>query len=193
MLGVVIAGGRGARLGGSKALAALAGRPLLDWALDALRPVAGQLAVVAKAGTRLPPLPPSVAVWHEPPADHHPRHGLVHALQRAAGASVVVLAVDLPLVTPASLEALVAAAEGRLAAIASARERRQPLCGVYATGALPVLLAAVPDEPLTATVARLAPAVVEVVDPAELTNVNTRDDLARAAALLRRLGGGQRR
>ena len=183
-MGVVVAGGRGARLGGAKATVALAGRPLLTWALDALRPVASELAVVAKEGTPLPELPAGVALWHEPASGHHPRHGLVHALERAAGRSVVALAVDLPLVAPATLRRLVDAADARPAPVATAGGRPQPLCAVYAPAALGVLATAAAGERLTVTVDRLHPVLVEPADPVELANVNTPEDLARVAALV---------
>ena len=61
-LGVVLAGGRGSRLGGAKATVPLAGRPLLFWALDALRPVVGEAFVLAKPATELQPLV-DVEVW----------------------------------------------------------------------------------------------------------------------------------
>ncbi|MEM8854857.1 MAG: NTP transferase domain-containing protein, partial [Pseudomonadota bacterium] len=48
-LGVVFAGGAGRRLGGQKALRALAGRPLLSWVLAALAPQVHALALVAKS------------------------------------------------------------------------------------------------------------------------------------------------
>ncbi len=43
---LIVAAGRGERLGadGPKALVALAGRPLLQWSVDALRAVAGDRA-----------------------------------------------------------------------------------------------------------------------------------------------------
>ena len=48
--GIVVAGGRGSRFGGHKQLDRLAGRPLVDWALDALRPVCKGLVVVLEPG-----------------------------------------------------------------------------------------------------------------------------------------------
>src|SRR5439155_10908431 len=64
-VGVVLAGGAGRRMGGAKATALLAGRPLVAWAVEALR--AGgldEVAVAAKASTVLPAL--DVPVWLEP-------------------------------------------------------------------------------------------------------------------------------
>lgn len=173
----MIAGGRGERLGGAKATAVLGGRPLAALAVEALAPLVDAVAVVAKRATPLPDLP-GVAVWHDDEdAGLHPRHGIVTALRRAQGAAVLVLAVDLPLARPA-LEAVLAA--GAPTAVARAEGRLQPLCARYDPSALAPLAAAPEREPLTRSVEALGPAVVDV--PADaLTNVNTPEDLARAA------------
>ena len=170
-------------MGGGKAEALLDGRTLLDRALGALAPVCERRAVVAKADTPLPDLPEGVERWDEPEGDHHPRHGLVAAVRRTKGV-LIVLAIDLPLVPPELLEELAAAVEaGAGAAVARADGRVQPLCAAYAPAALDVLEAGAPDEPLTRTVERFDPVLVDVAGDV-LLNVNTPDDLARAAALL---------
>ena len=172
VLGAVLAGGRGARIGGGKAKVVYEGRPLAVHAVEALRAVADEVVVVAKRGTPLPEL--DVDVWLDDTPEHHPRHGLLRALRDAGPEdAVLVLAVDLPRVTADVLEALLAAG-----APAVAREggRLQPLCGAYAAAALPVLEAAPSDEALTATVERLSPSVVDV--PAgTLFNVNRPEDV----------------
>ncbi len=171
--GVVIAGGRGTRLGGAKATAPLAGRPLVAHAVAALRAVCERVAVVARPDT---PLPDDLGapVWGEAPdAPRHPRTGLVTALEHAE--AVLVLAVDLPLVPPAFLARLAAA--GAVAA-------GQPLCGAYTRATdLAALRAAPADEPLRATVARLGRPEL-AAPPGALLNVNTPADLEQAAAAL---------
>jgi 2-C-methyl-D-erythritol 4-phosphate cytidylyltransferase len=47
--GIVVAGGRGTRFGRAKQLDRLAGRPLINWAVDALRPVCEGVVVVLDA------------------------------------------------------------------------------------------------------------------------------------------------
>ncbi|MGH2466535.1 MAG: NTP transferase domain-containing protein, partial [Candidatus Limnocylindrales bacterium] len=58
--GIVLAGGRGSRLGGDKLGRLLRGRPLLDHALLALAPLVAELIVVGPARGALPPLPPEL-------------------------------------------------------------------------------------------------------------------------------------
>ena len=166
----MLAGGRAARMGGAKATALLAGRPLLDHALDALRPLVDELAIVAKPSTALPDA--GVPVWHDEDDGFHPRHGLVAALRRADG-PVLVLAVDLPDAAPA-LQALVRVGP---TSVTRADGRLQPLCALYDPTALRALAAAAPDEPLTRTIERLQPTVLDV-PAAWLRNVNRPEDLA---------------
>lgn len=185
MIGAVLAGGRGARMGGGgKATVLLRGRPLVERAVAALAPVVGEerVVVVAKRDT---PLPGGLAapVWEDEAAedDHHPRHGIVRALRGAAGAPVLVLAVDLPCMDAATLAGLRDA--GALAREDGPGGRVQPLCGVYGPEALAPLAAAPPGEPLTRTVLeRLRPPLLDVPG-ALLLNVNVPGDLARAEAL----------
>ena len=56
-IGVILAGGQGRRIGGSKAVVQLAGQPLITYPLEAVRTALGDVAVVAKADTQLPSLP----------------------------------------------------------------------------------------------------------------------------------------
>ena len=184
MIGVVLAGGAGIRLGqGSKAAALLAGRPLVEYPLAALAPVCERVAVVCKRGTPLPELP-GVERWDEPDEPRHPLTGIVHALE-TAGAPVLVCAADMPFVTPDALRTLIGAAHRttRGAIVATAADRIQPTLALYSPAALDTLRAAEPDAPLTRTVESLDPARV-ALPPALLRSVNTPGDLADAEALL---------
>jgi molybdopterin-guanine dinucleotide biosynthesis protein A len=170
-LGVVLAGGAARRMGGAKATALLAGRPLVVWALEALA-AAGieRRVVVAKADTALPDL--DVPVWIEPAEPRHPLAGVTHALARAPGEDVVTVPVDLPLVAPATLRAL-AAAE------ACAMVRGQPLLARFPAGTAISVSGRATDAVLA-----LDPVIVE---PGEggLLNVNAPEDLRAAEALVR--------
>jgi len=191
-LGVVLAGGRGSRLGGAKATVPLAGRPLLFWALDALRAVVGEAVVVAKPDTDLPPLT-DVQVWREPQEGFHPVHGILHALRRAGDRTLVVVSVDMPLVPAALLARLVdAVGAGFPAAIPHAGGRLQPLCGAFTPAAFAPLAAAGDDAPLTRTLEQLGAVVVGAGEgeDALLVNVNTPADLERAETLLTGRAGG---
>ena len=179
-VGVVLAGGAGRRMGGAKATALLAGRPLVAWAVEALR--AGgldEVAVAAKASTVLPAV--DVPVWLEPEEPRHPLAGVRAALERAGGRAVVVVPVDLPLVPAEALRAL-ARAEG--CAVVRAAGRLEPLVARFEPGVeVPVSGRAVD------AVLALDPLVLDV--PADgFLNVNAPADLAAAEGLALRSGRG---
>ncbi len=174
-LAVVLAGGRGRRLGGAKPTADLGGRPLVAWPLEAARAAGLDAVVVAKAATPLPEL--DVPVWLEPDEPSHPLAGLVFALERAGG-PVVAVACDMPLVG-AELLARLAAAEG----IATAKVSH-PFPARYEPSALPVLRDALAREaPAREALAALAPAELGAA-PDTLLGVNTPAELAAAGARL---------
>ena len=171
-------------MGGAKATADLAGRPLVAWPVAALARVLEEVVVVAKRDTALPRL--EVAVWIEPDEPRHPRAGIVHALERAGGRAVLACAADLPFVTPSVLSRLLSEpAAGAPAIVPRAGGRLQPLLARYEPAALAALRDAPVDEALTASVEALGPRVVEC-DEAPFVNVNTPEELAEAAQRIAR-------
>ncbi len=185
VVGAVLAGGAGTRLGGAKPGTPLAGRPLLSYPLAALQAVLGQVAVVAKDDTELPPVGEGVLVWREPDTPRHPLAGVVEALRRAEGDAVVVLACDLPFVTADLVRELVAADAGGAAAVVAVTPERglQPLCARYEPEALAALATFDARGRTIAQVQALHPATISVPD-ARLRNVNSPEDLAAAEAAL---------
>ena len=176
-IGVVLAGGAGRRLGATKATARLGGRPLIERPLAALRAAVGEVAVVAKRTTVLPPLA-DVAVWREPDEPVHPLAGIASALGHAGGRAVLCCPVDLPFVSTQTLRRL-ADADGEVAVAGG-----QPLLGRFGPAVAAILADAVAaGRPARELVAGLDAAVVAVPE-AELLNVNTPEDLAAAEARL---------
>src|SRR5215207_7757290 len=144
MIGVLLAGGLGRRLGGRpKAAIEVAGRPLAAYPAAALAGVCERVAFVAKRESELPALP-GIERWDEPAEPRHPLTGIVHALERADTA-VLVCAADMPYVTPDACASVVAGGGSAPAAVAVAGGVAQPLLAVYAPAALPGLRAAAPD------------------------------------------------
>ena len=185
MIGAVLAGGRGERLGGAKALRMCAGAPLITWPLGALQAVLAEVVVVAKPDTVLPEL--DVPVLREPADPTHPLAGIVHAMEHAAGRPTVIAGADLPLVHPAHVELLV---EMRRrwggSVVASDGRRLQPLFAIYDPSALGVFRAALDEEARLVDVAEsLDPGRIAIGD-GSLLNVNTSTDLRKAERALRR-------
>ena len=184
-IGVVIAGGRGRRLGGDKATVELEGRPLVSYPIAVLREVFEDVVLVAKADTQLPELVGINAVWVEPDEAFHPLTGIVHALRMARGRPVFVCAADLPLLTPTW----------------SARSSRwiprtrRPCCpsrtdarSRWPRSTRPAALAGLTEYPEDAAtrdvVLALSPKLVAIPDADAFFNVNAPEDVLQAAALL---------
>ena len=178
MIGAILAGGRGRRMGGGKAARPLAGRPLIAWPAATLAEVCERVVVVAKAETELPELA-GVERWDEPDGDHHPARGIAHALERAEE-DVLVCAADMPFVTVDAFRRLADALGDGAAAVGVADGVMQPVFAAYAPAALTAFRAAPPNAALTRTVDAMRPALVEV-EPRVVRSVDTEAELAAAA------------
>jgi molybdenum cofactor guanylyltransferase len=187
-VGVVLAGGEGRRMGGSKLTVQLRGRALIEYPLEVLCEVLDEVHVIAKPDVKLPPLP-GMTVWLEPQTPRHPLVGIVEALAIAAPAPVLVCPADLPFVTPALIHRLAFVdAQGAPVVVASCAGEPQPLLGRYSAAAMQLLAedARVGQVPVRQAVAALQPRLLEVDDPDELFNVNSPEDLLLASAMLDR-------
>jgi molybdenum cofactor guanylyltransferase len=188
VVGAVLAGGKGKRLGRPKPTAPLGGRALLEHPLAALRDAGLDTVVVAKPATPLPAV--ELTVWHEPAEPVHPLLGVATALEHAEGRAVLACACDLPFVT-ASLATWIAERDDALV-VPRAGGRLHPLFARYTAPLLPALHEALKRlAPLQEALAELDPAILDerelaaFGDPERLLfNVNTPGDLARAEAML---------
>jgi molybdenum cofactor guanylyltransferase len=187
----ILAGGRGERLGGEKAMAQLGGRALIEHPLHAARGARLETVVIAKRSSTLPPL--EERVLHEPDTPRHPLCGVIAALDFAAtrtpAPAVLLLACDMPFVT-SELLGWLAGLEGSVMAVEGGRA--QPLLARCLPTQLPVLREALDARrSLRASFAELAPRLVDkrelarFGDPARLCfNVNDGDELALAESWL---------
>ena len=122
---IVLAGGKGRRLGGvDKAALDIGSKPLLDRALDAVGRARRTIVVGPSR-----PLPAGIRTVVEDPPGGGPAAAISAAMPLVGSPLVVVLACDMPLVTPEVIE--------RLVATLSADARSEPS----------VDAAAVPDSP----------------------------------------------
>jgi molybdopterin-guanine dinucleotide biosynthesis protein A len=154
-------------MGRPKANIELGGTTLVDRAAGILRSVGCDPVVIADAG------------------DEGPLAALADALGQLKTFDVFVLACDLPLAGPA-IARLAQLPAGAAVAI-DPDEREQPLCSRW-----PRAVALEAAKRLVDSGERRMSALLDAIDPEfvpatadELLNVNTAEDLARAAALLR--------
>jgi molybdopterin-guanine dinucleotide biosynthesis protein A len=167
--GVLLVGGASRRFGAPKALALLGDETLAARAWRTLGECCGERIAVGKRGDALDlPFP----VVDDGMDVRAPIAGVVAGLRRARSDVCVICPVDTPLVTA---EALLALAD---ACADAAVPPTGPLPGAYRRSALPVLERRLADGRLALrdAVAELDSRVVEL-DPAQLVNVNTPEDL----------------
>lgn len=128
--GLVLAGGLGSRMGGEdKGLMALAGRPMVEHVLEALRPQVGTLLISANRNRER-----YAAFGHPVIADAvdgylGPLAGVLTALQRCTTEFLVTAPCDAPLIAPDLVARLHAACmkAGTDIAVASDGKSRQPV------------------------------------------------------------------
>jgi molybdopterin-guanine dinucleotide biosynthesis protein A len=141
--GVVLAGGRSARMGSSKARLGWHGSTLLRRTVSILaRAVAGPVVVVRAPGQPLPDLPRSVEVHADPRDGLGPLQGIavgLTALVDRADAAFV-CSTDLPFLHPAFVRAVLEAVTADVdVALPVARGYQQPLAAAYRTALAPVV------------------------------------------------------
>ena len=179
----MLAGGRGARFGGEKALAPFRGRPLIAWSLDALAPhaavlgVGGPAALAAEFGL--------AAVVDPPGAPAGALAGVLAGLAWAADNGCALLATapcDTPFL-PADMVPRLAAALGDAPVVAARAARVHALCALWRVEAAAPLAALVREGKqlsMQALIERLGGGYADCPDEAAFANLNTPEELAAA-------------
>lgn len=133
---VVLAGGRGRRMGGAdKGLVDYRGRPLIEWVLDALRPQAGRLLISANRNLDVYGAYGHTVVSDSLPDFQGPLAGVLAALERTDARWLAVVPCDTPHL-PADLVARLldaARASGVPLAVAADDARTHHTCFVVDT------------------------------------------------------------
>jgi molybdopterin-guanine dinucleotide biosynthesis protein A len=133
----ILAGGQSTRMGQDKALVPLAGKPLIQHALDLLR-AAGLPARIAGARNDLNRYAPVIP---DDTSGRGPLSGICTALRRTATDLALFLTIDLPLMPPSLLHYLIAHATltGRAVTLPSISGFPQTFPAVIRRDALPLL------------------------------------------------------
>jgi len=195
----VLAGGRSTRMGTNKALLEVDGAGMLRRTAALLRPLVGELFIVADyaepyADLGLPVVPDIFP-------GRGPAGGIHAALRHAAHPFVLCAACDMPYLGRRLLELLLGAARpGDDAVLPRIGCHSEPLLAVYGRGALPGFERAIATGRLSVLhaleglrVRYIDEADLEAADPGlrSFINVNTPGDLANARALAPARGGGR--
>lgn len=104
---IVLAGGRSSRFGRDKLAEPIDGRPLLHHAIEAVRPFAGEILVVA-APDSAPSLPAGARLVHDPTPFEGPLAGLLTGLREATGPVVLAVGGDTPILVAAVIDSMLA-------------------------------------------------------------------------------------
>lgn len=191
--GVLLAGGRGTRMGTPKARLTFHGQPLLPRVVAALLEVAPRVLIVLGPEQELPfALPEGADTVTDPEPGQGPVMGLLAGLRACGSELALVVGCDMPFLEPPLLTRLTEQCEGWDAVVPVRDGRPQYLHAVYRASAVPII------ERLLASGARSLEAVAAAlrtrfvleetwrrISPAGLsfTNLNTPDDLRRAERL----------
>lgn len=188
--GLVLAGGLARRMGGvDKGLMPLAGRPMVEHVVDALRPQVGNLLISANrnhdryAAYGYPVIADVLGGYQGPLA------GLATALRRHATEFLVAVPCDAPLLPPDLVRRLLTACEAGDAdvVVASDGERQQHVFLLVRARVAPSLEAylAGGGRKVDDWLGRMHPAVVDFGDePGAFVNVNDPDERERVEAQL---------
>lgn len=197
VLGLILDGGRARRMGGAdKGLLPLAGRPMLAHVVERLEPQCAMLALSANGdATRFAAFALPVLA-DDPPGFAGPLAGVLAGLEFCRRAApplthVATLPADAPFAPRDFVARLIAAlaTTGGTVALAASLGRTHPVAGLWPVKLAPALRHALIEEGLRkveAFAARFSLATVDwpgaPIDP--FFNVNTREDLGRAEALI---------
>ena len=194
--GVIQAGGKSTRMGGEpKALLDLGGRRIIERVLDAVRPVVDDVLIV----TNTPMLYEFLGIPMVPDVypDHGSLGGIFSGLRAASGDAAFTVACDMPFLHPDVARLVIARTGQGDVVIPRVGQQLETMHALYAKaclGPIEVRLKAgqlkivgffddvrVVEVPEAEVARHRAPEVV-------FMNVNTPDELARARALVARLG-----
>jgi molybdenum cofactor guanylyltransferase len=136
--GAILAGGQSRRMGVDKAFLEVDGKPLIRHSLEVLREVCSEVVIIGGNGEKFSRFG---LAWHpDAVMDCGPLGGIYTALSLLKD-DVVMMACDLPRVTPELLRFLISHHRQSKAQITvpEAGKRVQPLVGVYNPSCLPLL------------------------------------------------------
>lgn len=194
LTGVVLAGGKSRRLGRDKLVEPFEGVPLIARVIERLRPVCSEIVVVGAepgAADSLP-LPDDARTAFDLYPDKGSLGGIYSGLAKATNHWSLVVAGDMPFLNSSLIEYMVSLADGYDAVVPRVEGRPEPTHALYAKDCLTPIHARLERDELK--IARFFDDVrvrfveepdVRRFDPDLLSffNVNTQDDLNRAAAL----------
>ena len=197
VIGAVLAGGLGRRIGGDKPSLPVGDQTLVRHAVDALRSAGLDVALVLRPGQPIPLTSHTTAIVRDQVESAGPLGGLHALLTWLPTQWALVIACDQPFLSPALLQELAAKTQLDVDVVCGQPGNAlEPFPGLYRRSCLPAIEAmlargarSLQDFLAVARAEALSLERVRRWDPELLSylNVNTPDDLARARAIAARL------
>lgn len=197
---IVLAGGKGTRLGKDKLLELVGGRPLLQRVVDSLGPISKRILVVNAQGQKCPSLQATQTEVTTVP-DIYPGRGALGGIYTGISASdsrrSLVVAADMPFLNPDLLQHLVSVATDFDVVMPRINGQIEPLHAVYSRDCLPSIREQIESSQLQirvfldkVRVRYIEEAEIDRFDPRRLSfyNVNTPDDLTKAQEIAAEIG-----
>lgn len=197
LTGFVLAGGASTRMGRDKTQISWGSGTLLTHAIERMRLISDDVRVVGRVEANNLPVP----VLTDKLSDIGPLAGIHSALSHSRTDWNLILAVDLPLITPRMLVWLAdlrLADESKTAIVPRVKSRLQPLCAVYHRGSLSEIEHALMRhessihrllEQLNTRIIEEEQLIANGFSPEMFLNVNTPEDLEVARTLARTTHG----
>ena len=195
MTSIVLAGGKGKRLGKHKMVVVVGGRPMLQRVVDSLSPMSHRILVVVAHGQRCPVLEARQARV-DCIQDVYPGKGVLGGIYTGLSASdsqrSLVVAGDMPFLNPGLVQYLISAAPGFDVVMPRLDGLIQPLHAVYSKSCLPPIRARLEQGQLQirtflkeVRVKYVEAAEIDAFDPRHLSffNINTPRDLEEARGI----------
>jgi molybdopterin-guanine dinucleotide biosynthesis protein A len=198
---IVLAGGKGTRLGKDKLLEVLGDRPLLQRVVDSLSPISERILVVSAQGQKRPSLQATQTEVATVP-DIYPGKGALGGIYTGLSASdsrrSLVVAADMPFLNPDLLQHLVSLSTDFDVVMPRVGGEIEPLHAVYSRACLPAIHEQLKRNQLQirvfldkVRVRYVGEAEIDRFDPRHLSffNINTPDDLEEARDIAAGMGG----
>ena len=192
---VVLAGGRGQRIGANKALLEIDGQPLVDWVLERLQRLSDDMILVAREPAVFGHLPARLVSDIYP--GQGPLVGLHAGLQAACHPAALAVACDMPFLDLRLLRYMIVVGKAHDAVVPLIRGLPEPLHAMYRVDrCLPAIEKTLDSGCLKMTgflssvqVRYVQEHEVDLFDPNHLSffNVNTPDDLSRGREMARQM------
>ncbi|TMD38637.1 MAG: molybdenum cofactor guanylyltransferase [Chloroflexi bacterium] len=182
---LVLAGGRGRRMGRAKAWIEVGDTVLLRYVVERLAPAFSEVMVSFSEPEQMEQLVPYRVVFDRKP-NAGPLAGLEAGLLAARNDVLFAVACDMPYVTQGVAQVAVAAARNCDAAIPRHDGLFEPVCGAYRKSSLQTIVGALDAGNFVAhdVIQNLDVTWLEGLDAAEFDNLNTPADVERFHAAL---------